>query len=74
MKFCSKINVNLNSDVPQKPTIAHLKAFSVSILPNKSKMWKTKSKSRCGQKYLYNFFATPFSNRPLAKGRNFMYI
>ena len=56
MKFCSKINVNLDSDVPQKLTIAHWKTLSVSILPNKSKSIKTKSKSHCGQKNLYNFF------------------
>ena len=35
MKFGSKIDVNLDSDVPQKPTIANWNAFSVSILPNK---------------------------------------
>ena len=38
IKFCNKIDVNLVSDVPQKPTIAHWKAFGVSNLPNKSKM------------------------------------
>ena len=38
MKFCSKIDVNLDSAVPQKAKIAHWKAFSVSILPHKSKM------------------------------------
>ena len=56
MKFCSKIDVNLDSDIPQKSMIAHWKASSVRILPNKSKMLKTRSKSCCGQKYLYNFF------------------
>ena len=29
MKFCCKIDVNLDSDIPQKPAIAHWKAFSV---------------------------------------------
>ena len=33
--FCSKIDVNLVSDVPLKPKIAHWKAFGVSNLPNK---------------------------------------
>ena len=35
MKFCSKIDINLDSDVPQKPWTAHWKAFSVSISPYK---------------------------------------
>ena len=68
IKFCSKFDVNLDSDVPQKPTIAHWKEFSISILPNKSKVWETKSKSRCKQKYLYNFFCnTLYINFELLK-------
>ena len=56
LNFCSKIDVYLDSDVPQKHTIPHWKAYKVSILPNKLKMWKNSSKSRWRHKCSCNFF------------------
>ena len=59
MKFCSKIDVNLDSDIPQKPKIAHWKALVSEFCQINQKCEKLNQKATAGKSIcIYFFFNT----------------